>query len=92
MVSHYQAGSEATITVEQNGEIFSWNDCTDTNYVTSMNPYWEGGMVPILSQWGSEDTNEMWWLDDKTGCQPEGGVVGCDINNAYVTYSDFRLE
>ncbi len=33
----------------------------------------------------------MWWLDDKTGCEPEGGVVGCDIENASVTYTDFSL-
>ena len=33
----------------------------------------------------------MWWLDDKTGCQPEGGAVGCDIDNAYVTFSNFDL-
>ena len=27
----------------------------------------------------------MWWMDDKTGCQPEGGAVGCDIDNVDVS-------
>ncbi len=57
-----------------------------------MNTYWEEGMVAIFSQWGSEDTNDMWWMDDMTGCEPEGGVVGCDIDNAVVVFSDLKLE
>ncbi len=47
--------------------------------------------APFPSLSGSSDVNDMWWLDDKTGCEPEGGVVGCDIENASVTYTDFSL-
>ncbi len=92
MIKHYSFGSESTVTVEQGSEVFTWTDCNDVNYINSMDVYWEEGMVPIFSLWGSEDTNDMWWMDDKTGCQPEGGVVGCDIDNAIVVFSDFSLE
>ncbi len=84
--SHYQSAEEATVTIEQNGNTFSFSICDDPERVSQMDPNWQDGMVHIMSLWGDEDTNDMSWLDDRTGCEPEGGVVGCDINNAYVTY------
>ncbi len=89
--SHYQNADEATINIEQDGNMFSFSPCNDPDYVSSMDPNWKDGMVYVMSLWGSEDTNDMYWLDDKTGCEPEGGVVGCDINNASVTFSNIQL-
>ena len=48
---------------------------------------WKGNLLHFqtcVSFTGDSDTNNMGWLDDKTGCTPENGVVGCDINNAQV--------
>ena len=61
------------------------------DYLNTMSEYWEDGMVLAFSLWGSCETNDMWWLDDRTGCQGEGGCVGCDIGNAWVTWSGFDL-
>ena len=40
---------------------------------------------------GATDYNEMDWLDERTGCEPEGGVVGCDIDNAVAVFSDIVI-
>ncbi len=69
----------------------SFSACNNPDYVRSMDPHWQDGMVFTLALWGSPDGNEMYWLDGKTGCEPEGGVVGCDIDNASVTFSDIHF-
>ncbi len=89
--SHYQSAEQAGTQIEQNGNIVSFPVCGDPDYVSAMDPYWQDGMVYVVALWGSEDSNDMGWLDDRTGCEPEGGVVGCDINNAYVTFSNIQL-
>jgi len=91
-VSHFQSPDQANIWMSQNGNEASFDICYGNgDYLNTMSEYWEDGMVLAFSLWGSCDNNDMWWLDDRTGCQGEGGCVGCDIGNAWVTWSGFDL-
>merc|ERR1719452_27606 len=84
-LSHYQNDHQANIWMEQDGNSYDFEICSDAGYVSNMaNSY--GGMVYSGSLWGGGGI-DMGWLDGMTGCGGE-----CNIDGSSVSFSNFALK
>ena len=82
---------------EQGGRSFSFESCSggvnaqwthgsSSEYLRTMQPNLERGMVMDISLWGLSNGG-MRWLDGPTGCQGD-----CNVRNSSVTFSEIALD
>lgn len=72
--------------LHQGSNTFDFNVCDSGEYLKKMGTQMKEGMVFSASLWGGPNI-DMDWLDGMTGCQGS-----CDINNSFVTFSNFSLN